>query len=55
MKKENIIDTISIFTESLINYRKILDANPESDFYKGIVKNTEEYISELNDELLKLS
>jgi len=53
MKKENILNTIRSFEETLERYKSDLEKNPDSTFHSGLVKNTEEYIDELKDELNK--
>ena len=52
MKKEEIALTIKLFEETLERYKSNLETSPESTFYSGLVKNTEEYIEELKNELL---
>lgn len=44
---ENLLDTIKSFEKILERYKSKLEKDPNSVFYKGLVKNTEEYISEL--------
>jgi len=43
-------DTISIFEKSLEKYKVELSKRPDSLFYSGLVKETEEYIKELEHE-----
>lgn len=54
IKPENIQETIESFEEMLKRYKEDLGKNPGSFFYEGLVKNTEEYIEELNEELEKV-
>lgn len=42
-----ISDTIKSFEETLLRYQIELEKSPDSNFYKGLVKNTGEYIEEL--------
>ena len=51
MKTKEINNTIESFEETLKRYRTELEKNPNSTFYNGLVKNTEEYIEELKGEL----
>lgn len=44
---ENLLDTIKSFEKILERYKSKLEKEPNSVFYKGLVKNTEEYINEL--------
>lgn len=44
---ENLLDTIKSFEKILERYKSKLEKDPNSVFYKGLVKNTEDYISEL--------
>jgi hypothetical protein len=44
---------IQMFEKSLERYKIELKKNPESTFYKGIVKNTEEYIYKLKNDIPK--
>ncbi len=53
MKAEEILNTIKSFEETLLRYRSDLEKNPGSTFYSGLVKNTEEFIEELREELKK--
>jgi hypothetical protein len=53
MKAQNIQQTIDRFEQSLKEYRKEIEKNPSSFFYKGLIKETEEYIEELQEELKK--
>lgn len=53
MKTENLKETIKSFEETLKRYRSELENNPGSTFYSGLIKNTEEYIAELKEELKK--
>ena len=53
MKTENLKETIKSFEETLKRYRLELENNPGSTFYSGLIKNTEEYIAELKEELKK--
>jgi len=53
MKTENLKETIKSFEETLKRYRSELENNPGSSFYSGLIKNTEEYIAELKEELKK--
>jgi len=46
---EGIIDTIKSFEETLLRYQIELRKYPESIFYKGLIKNTGEYIEELKN------
>jgi hypothetical protein len=55
MKKEEILQTIKTFEETLKRYKLDLEKNPGSTFYAGLVKNTEDYIEELMGELKKQS
>lgn len=43
---ENLLHILQ-FEENLVRYEKDLEANPESLFHQGLVKNTKEYINEL--------
>ena len=51
MKTEEILNTIKSFEETLLRYR--LEEHPESIFYSGLIKNTEEFIEELKDKIEK--
>jgi hypothetical protein len=42
--KTELLQTIKTFEETLKRYKSELDKNPDSTFYTGLVKNTEEYI-----------
>ena len=53
IKPENIRETIKSSEEMLQQYKEELGKNPQSFFYEGAVKNTEEYIEELEEELQK--
>ena len=48
-------ELIKQFEEMLTHYKELLEKDPDSTFYRGLVKNTEEYINELkeNDESLR--
>jgi len=48
---EGIKETINVFEKILKRYQANLEKDPGSPFYSGLVKNTEEYIAELNEEL----
>ena len=50
-KKEKIIEIIKIFEKSLEVYKSELEKDPDSFFFAGIVKGTEEYIIELKTKL----
>jgi hypothetical protein len=52
MKKqpENKRLIIKLQKDSLKRYKKSLEQNPGSFFYKGLIKNTEEYIEELQQQ-----
>lgn len=50
-----IDEQIEMFKETLESYKLKLQSNPDSTFYKGLVKNTEEYIQEMSEERLKYS
>ena len=45
-----IDEQIEMLEETLESYEQKLKANPDSTFYKGLVKNTKEYIEELKQE-----
>ena len=51
MKLERIKETIKHFEKMLENYKVELNKDPDSNFYQGAVKNTQEYINELKNEL----
>src|SRR6266511_289348 len=51
MNIRGTLETIKSFEESLQRYRTDLSNHPGSLFYTGLVKNTEEYIEELKEEL----
>ena len=53
MTAENLKETIKSFEKTLKRYRSELEKDPASTFYSGLVKNTEEYIAELKEELKK--
>lgn len=53
MTQEEVLNTIKSFEETLKRYKADLESNPNSTFYIGLVKNTEEYIEELREELKK--
>ncbi len=38
---------IETFERALERYKKELEKNPDSTFYKGLVKETEEYLKEI--------
>jgi hypothetical protein len=58
MSKEETIKSIDLlielFEEKLERYKEGLLENPDSLFYKGLVKNTTEYIDELKQTLREL-
>ena len=47
--KDKELDLIESFEQTLERYKKELENNPTSTFYQGLVKNTEEYITELKN------
>jgi hypothetical protein len=49
--KENKNEIIKIFETSLEVYKSELEKDPTSFFFKGMVKNTEEYIDELKNKI----
>ena len=49
MKKCDILNTIESFKDTLERYKKDLEKNPDSLLYTYLVKNTEEYIQELEE------
>jgi TorA maturation chaperone TorD len=51
MNKEATQDLINMFGEKLKRYREQLHQNPGSTFYDGLVKNTEELIEELKQQI----
>lgn len=51
MSKETTLELIRTFEEQLKRYREDLQKNPDSLFHRGLVKNTEEYIEELKEQL----
>jgi len=53
IKPENIQETIKSSELLLQRYKEELDKQPSSFFFDGLVKNTEEYIEELQEELQK--
>jgi type I restriction enzyme, R subunit len=53
--EKNILETIKSFESQLKRYMDELSKHPDSLFYKGLVKNTEEFIEELNEELYAIS
>jgi len=58
MSKEETIKSIELlielFAEKLERYKEQLLENPDSIFYQGLVKNTEEYIEELYDNIREI-
>ena len=50
---QHLEEIIKIFEKSLEKYKTELEKNQNNIFYQGLVKNTEEYISELKIELNK--
>lgn len=54
MSRESIIATTKRFEVALQRYQDALKSNPGSTYYAGLVKNTQEYIEELKEELEKL-
>ncbi len=53
MKIENIQQTITRFEQSLEEYKKELETNPDSFFYRGLIDETKAYIEELQTEVIK--
>lgn len=53
MRSQEIENTLKTFEETLKRYQSDLQKNPDSIFYEGLVKNTQEYIEELKQELSK--
>lgn len=53
MRSQEIETTLKTFEETLRRYQSGLQQNPGSIFYEGLVKNTQEYIEELKQELSK--
>lgn len=51
MRSTHITQTIKSFEEALKAHKAHLEKNPSSTFYRGLVKNTLEYIEELEKEL----
>lgn len=52
-KKYNLkLDLISSLEKTLKSYKSELEKSPESTFYSGLIKNTEEYINELKNNFL---
>jgi hypothetical protein len=43
-KKNTLLE---IWENALESYKRQLEKNPDSTFYKGIVKNTEEFIQKI--------
>lgn len=50
-RKQNIINTITLFEKNLERYKEDLQKTPNSSFYQGLVKNTTEYIDELKERI----
>ncbi len=50
---ESLQETINIIEKSLEDYKMMLQYDPDSFFYQGLVEETEEYIEELTQELKK--
>ena len=40
---------LEVWENALESYKKELSKNPDSTFYKGIVKNTEEFIQKIKN------
>jgi hypothetical protein len=51
IRKKNMVAYIATFEEKLRRYQEGLRAEPESIFYKVLVKNTEDYLKELYEEV----
>lgn len=49
MEEQDIL--ILQFEEMLATYKRELEKNPNSHFYKCLVKNTEEYLEELKEKI----
>jgi predicted DNA-binding protein YlxM (UPF0122 family) len=50
IRKQNLTAQIKSFEELLKDYEEALRLNPKSIAYKGLVKNTREYLAELYEE-----
>ena len=48
--KQNIAAQIQSFETLLKDYEENLQRNPDNTFYKGLVKNTREYLEEMYEE-----
>lgn len=44
-----IITNLRTFEEALIKYKELLGKNPENEFYKNLVTNTEEMIKDIKE------
>lgn len=51
---QSLKDTIVDFESKLLRYKRFVEENPDSIFYRGLVKNTKETIQELKDNLKQL-
>src|SRR5437762_2229430 len=51
MNKEATQDLLNMFEEKLKRYREQLRQKPDSVVYDGLVKNTEEFIEELKEQI----
>ncbi len=54
INKTTINTLIELFAEKLKRYEEQLAENPDSLFYKGLVKNTSEYIEELKQNIREI-
>jgi hypothetical protein len=51
IRKQNMEAYIQSFERMLRRYEEELRRNPDSFFYKGLVKNTRDYLEELYEEV----
>lgn len=45
------VNFIKDYEQALIRYKRLSEENPDSLFYKGLIKNTQEYIDELKEKV----
>jgi hypothetical protein len=51
IRKKDMNKLIATFEDMLKDYEERLRCNPDSFFYKGLVKNTREFLEELYEEV----
>jgi hypothetical protein len=51
IRKKNMVAYIATFEEKLKRYEEALRSEPDSVFYKVLIKNTRDYLEELYEEV----